>query len=285
MTILGKTLAILQLVLSLFVGWLILLTYVTRTNWHNAYLELDKQVKASRADANVYRTDAEEAKGTNKKLADEITALKEKMKSNEELAAVQAQQLNQQLEAERQKNKIVTADETATTGEIGRRQTETGNMTALMTALQDKLKTKEKEAEDSRAAMVEAQIAASSERERNNNLLNQVEKLTKEVQKMQQTGPAGALAAHKNPPAEDVEGVVKATDPQSGYVTITIGSDQGIHKGNTLDVYRLRPDAVYLGVIEILAVHANEAVGKPIMRMRGQIQAGDRVSSTIVSRR
>ena len=51
MTVLGKILAILNLVLSLFVGWLIVVNYVTRTNWHTAYSEADKQIKVARQDA------------------------------------------------------------------------------------------------------------------------------------------------------------------------------------------------------------------------------------------
>jgi len=286
MTVLGKVLAILNLVLSLFVGWLIVVSYVTRTNWHNAWAEVDKQVTVARQDANTYKAEADEAKGKIKTLADELKAANEKMKSNEELAAVRVQELTRKLDLEGAKYKVEQAGAGAMTSETSRRQSEVGTLSAQLVAVQDKLKSKEKEAEDSRAAAVEAQIAANSERERNNNLLEQNEKLTRDLQKALQNGGANGLAsAHKNPPAENVDGVIKATDPQSGFVTISIGSDAGIQKGNTLDVYRLRPDPLYLGVIEILAVRSNEAVGKPIMRMRGQIQPGDQVSSTIVGRR
>lgn len=288
MTVLGKILAILNLVLSLFVGWLIVGTYVTRTNWHTAYTDLEKQLKVIRQDAITYQAESEEAKGNNKTLTDKLRAADEKIKASEDLASVRVQELTRKLDAEVAKNKALQINATGMTSETGRRQSEVGFTTEKMTALQDKLKAMEKQLEDDRAAKVEAQIAANSERERNNNLLAQNEKLMKELQKRQQNGgaaPASVAGARKNPPAEDVEGVVKATDPRSEFVTITIGSDAGIQKGNTLEVYRLRPEPLYLGTIEILDVHANEAVGKPIMRMRGQIQVGDQVSSSIVTRR
>ena len=41
--------------------------------------------------------------------------------------------------------------------------------------------------------------------------------------------------------------MVKATDSQSGYITVSIGSDAGLSKGDTLEVYRLKPEAAYLG--------------------------------------
>jgi cell division protein FtsB len=288
MTVLGKTLAILNLVLSLFVGWLIVVSYVTRTNWHAAYTEIDKQVKAAQADANTYRDEANDAKGKVKSLTDDVRALNEKMKSNEEVAAARVQELTRKYEGELAKNKVVQQTSGGLTSETGRRQNEVEYLKGLTGSLQDKVKSMEKQVEDSRAAAVEAQIAANSEHERNNNLLNQNEKLTKDLQKAQQNGGAtltGNSLARTNPPAEDVEGVIKAADPQSGYVTISIGSDAGIQKGNTLEVYRLRPEPAYLGRIEILAVHANEAVAKPVVRLRGQIQVGDRVSSSIVGRR
>ena len=79
--------------------------------------------------------------------------------------------------------------------------------------------------------------------------------------------------------------MVKASDAQSGYLTISIGSDAGLSKGDTLEVYRLKPEAAYLGTIEILAVRSDQAVAKPMSRARGAIRVGDRVSSKIVTKR
>jgi hypothetical protein len=92
-------------------------------------------------------------------------------------------------------------------------------------------------------------------------------------------------ATRRNPPAEDVAGSVKKTDRQSGYVTVSVGSDAGLSKGNTLEVYRLKPEPSYLGTIQILDVRPNEAVARPVDRLRGVIQVGDQVSSNIMSRR
>ena len=86
-------------------------------------------------------------------------------------------------------------------------------------------------------------------------------------------------------PSTWLEGVVKATDAQTGYITISIGSDSGLSKGDTLEVYRLRPDPAYLGIVEVIAVRADQAVAKPASRVRSVIQVGDRVSSNVVTKR
>src|SRR5262249_10327003 len=59
-----------------------------------------------------------------------------------------------------------------------------------------------------------------------------------------------AHASDKNPPAENVEGMVTKVDAQTGLVTVSVGSDDGVQKGNTLEVYRLNP-AKYLGTVRI----------------------------------
>jgi hypothetical protein len=79
--------------------------------------------------------------------------------------------------------------------------------------------------------------------------------------------------------APNVEGMIKAVDDKSGLVTISIGSDTGLAKGHTLDVYRLTPKPTYLGTVTLLDVSASEAVGKP--QVKEKVQAGDRVAGSI----
>jgi hypothetical protein len=79
--------------------------------------------------------------------------------------------------------------------------------------------------------------------------------------------------------APNVEGVIKAVDDKSGIVTISIGSDAGLAKGHTLEVYRLNPKPTYLGTVTLLEVTASEAVGKP--QGKEKLQAGDKVAGSI----
>jgi hypothetical protein len=80
---------------------------------------------------------------------------------------------------------------------------------------------------------------------------------------------------------DDIEGAIKATDPKSGLVTINIGSDAGLHKGDSLEVYRLKPEPIYLGSIQILSVTPTEAVAKPTREPRVPLVVGDRIATAI----
>lgn len=88
-----------------------------------------------------------------------------------------------------------------------------------------------------------------------------------------------------NAPAKNVEGVVESINA-NGLVRITIGSDAGVAKGDTFEVYRLDAKALeqskYLGRIKIIETAEKSAVGKPVRKMAGPVQVGDNVSSRIL---
>jgi hypothetical protein len=72
-----------------------------------------------------------------------------------------------------------------------------------------------------------------------------------------------------------------------GLVEISIGSDDGINVGHTLQVYRLKPRPEYLGRIRILDAEHHKAVGQ-IMKSDGvrhsPMAKGDEVASSINAR-
>jgi hypothetical protein len=76
-----------------------------------------------------------------------------------------------------------------------------------------------------------------------------------------------------------VEGTIKAVDSKNHLVTISIGSDAGIQVGSKLEVYRLAPEAKYLGQIEVLSLRSQDAVAKPSSRTN-LMQEGDRVTTS-----
>jgi hypothetical protein len=108
--------------------------------------------------------------------------------------------------------------------------------------------------------------------------------------------PAGAVLLHdfwrrekghevaQSVPSQNVEGLIKAVDPQSGFVTITLGNDAGLAKDNALEVYRLKPEPRYLGSVKIIEVRPNEAVAKPMNSKNGPLQIGDRVAPGVLRR-
>jgi hypothetical protein len=76
-----------------------------------------------------------------------------------------------------------------------------------------------------------------------------------------------------------VDGIVLAAD-RHGLVEISLGSDDGIERGNTLEVYRL-PHS-YLGRIEVLQTEPDRSVAKVIPGyQKGKIEREDRVATRL----
>ena len=148
----------------------------------------------------------------------------------------------------------------------------------------------EKDKREFRDRTVSAELSLKSSEERNQTLLAQIEVLSRDMERLRASGAAPAGAGRptiydKAPPPEDVKGIVKAADAESGLVTISIGSDAGINKGHTLEVYRLKPSPIYVGTMRILDVRPNEAVGKLLANQRrGPVKVGDEVASEIMGR-
>jgi hypothetical protein len=97
----------------------------------------------------------------------------------------------------------------------------------------------------------------------------------------------GGSSESRNPPSSEVHGSVKAVDAASGLVTISVGSDAGLAKGHTLEVYRLgsaKTGPKYLGTIRVLDVRADQAVGKPLGKLHDTIQTGDNVATKLTEK-
>jgi hypothetical protein len=85
----------------------------------------------------------------------------------------------------------------------------------------------------------------------------------------------------------DVLGSVKAVDSASGLLTLTVGSNAGLAKEHTLEVFRLgtaKAGPTYLGTIRILEARPDEAVAKPIGKLHEAIQAGDKVTKKVTDK-
>jgi hypothetical protein len=287
MTVLGKILVIVNFVFSLVAFGLIIFVHAASTNWH-AQADLNaKALKVAQDNSETYKLEAEAArKDENEKVVKAKTEY-DRVKAERDRLAQDTKDWQNRYQQALAQGKSTDSSREGVTAELARRKAEVEQMNALLAARDKRMIDLEKEKKELRDRAVTNEISARSEQERNMQLLAQLETMTKEIQRLQASGTStGVAGSEKNPPPEDVEGVVKASDPQSGYITITIGSDAGLSKGNTLEVYRLKPDPKYLGTVRILDVRANEAVAKLVgSARRGQIQVGDHVSSNITARR
>jgi HEAT repeat protein len=231
---------------------------------------LRQQAGAARAIAEKHteegRRQAAAARDAEHKLQAALRALQDELRKKEaELAAAQAKAKDGQKEAER-----------------GR---------LLAEQLQDEIKRSQQEAVEARQTaqklrqlQTEAETQLKTLQDRNERLVKQIEELTKEVTRLRRGGAEQAAPQDRNPPAAMVEGTIRQVDAATGLVTITIGSDAGVQKGHTLEVYRLKPAPKYLGTLRIVDVKPKEAVGRCVGKPQGALEAGDRVASQASSR-
>jgi hypothetical protein len=92
---------------------------------------------------------------------------------------------------------------------------------------------------------------------------------------------APKVALESNPPRAQVEGTVTRV-AEGGLVTVSVGSDAGLTKGHTLEVFRLGTTPRYLGRLRIVEVAPKQAVGQQIAgAAKEAIKSGDRVASQV----
>src|SRR5262249_27537845 len=82
----------------------------------------------------------------------------------------------------------------------------------------------------------------------------------------------------KNPPKDAVEGELKEIDEKSGLMTVSIGSDVGLEKGHTLEVFRTAPVPKYLGSVRVVEVGPKTAVVKFVGKPLVPPEKGDKVA-------
>jgi hypothetical protein len=88
---------------------------------------------------------------------------------------------------------------------------------------------------------------------------------------------------YHNPPPAYVKGQILKIDPTDRtLVKVSLGSDAGVNRDNTLEVYRLQPAPEYLGRLLIRKVTPTEAVGRLMKSsiVRSPLMEGDEVAST-----
>ena len=279
MTLMGKILVFLILALAVTQAALHLMFHVTQTNWKEAHAKLDAQyrVLAAEYDAAEQERNAardEGAKGVQKAENELKIKTDDLAKKDDEIKAVRAQLADAQ-----DKLNKGQANLTGSATDIARREEEVKRLEETVKANNDRIKDLVDSSNQLRDRAVAAEIESKSLKERNVNLTGKLEELSKELIKSKNGTGGGATVSAKNPPPENVEGMVTKTD-SGGLLTLSIGSDDGLLKGHTLEVYRLNP-ARYLGTVRIIQVTPHQAVAQPVARPLGPIQQGDKVASKI----
>jgi hypothetical protein len=68
-------------------------------------------------------------------------------------------------------------------------------------------------------------------------------------------------------------------------VTLTIGSDAGLKKGHTMEVFGMGANHGYRGYVRLVEVTHKSAVGQVESKLASPIRVGDTAAATIMGKR
>lgn len=273
---LGKVFVVLILLMSVIFMALSMAVYATHKNWKTVADNLQTQLQTAEA--------------RNQQLETEHNRRVEEL----ELEKSSALQQVQKLETER----VGLIDRNAQIQtELDNLRANERSQLATMTATQElnkalsgdvtNLRQQIREEQQARDAAVAATLTAT---ENLHQLKSDYETARQRTQQLtsQVTGMRHVMREQgMNPDTEPgsvvptVDGVVSAIRRSGGaqLVEVTIGADDGLAAGNTLEVSR---GDRYLGRIEIMSTSPDKSVGRVDRRFQqGQIQEGDRVATRI----
>jgi hypothetical protein len=314
MTAVGKILVFFTLIFSLIDGGFVVVVYISQTHWAAEYNDLKKRYEVADASNAAYQTELKKASDYAKSFNDQVLRdgdlekaaglktdddqpvklkkIKDVIKATLADADVQkglAAEARKELSDAKQKIAASDAVATAQDAEVKKRQEESKMTRDLLAAETkknlDAVAAFSKEHDES----VANSILAKSAQARLAQLAEENDRLAKENQKLAPGGkylpPAPKTTDSAYTPAENVHGRIREVG-RDGLVKISLGSDAGLVKGNTLEVYSLNtqsPDlSKYLGRIKIIQVTATEAVAEPVRKPSRPLQIGDEVSGKIL---
>jgi hypothetical protein len=284
----GKILVVLLFVLSILFMAFAGLVHSARENWRGKSVDLQKTIDKNKSDLNKAQQDFQNFKDEMEaklKLADnqaknfeaengglkaEITRLS---KANADLAVARKTAAEQA---------TVAGDETSARFEESTNLRSLNHVLALARDADLEIRTK---LEDQLRGL---QLDYDTAKQKNKDLVAKVSVLQQALQSLGIDADATELANRNNPPPR-VEGIVEATMPPkrqgaSELVEISLGSDDGLKKGDEMTVYRtgLKGGKAprYLARIIIVETTPDKAVGRVLENSRnGVIQKGDNVST------
>jgi hypothetical protein len=279
---LGKVFVVLILIMSLVFMGLAMAVWATHTNWKQV-IEGTPNSKGLNAQLTDARTENDNLKALHNRRVEELTAEKEAIelqlrKLESERVALIAR--NTEMQAERDQLRQEQRDATAA---VAATQANNDQLAAAATNLREQIRAEQL----ARDEAFKATLAATEELHR---IRNDLETATKRQQELT-TANAGMrlmLQSEGLNPDADPNGVVPTVNGEvieirrvagGPLVEISVGSDDGLKEGNTVEVYR---GDRYLGRLEIMSTSPDRSVARVDRRFQqGAIQEGDRVATRL----
>jgi len=283
MNLVGKILTALIALFSLVFMTFALAVYATHKNWREEVMKPDTGFQAQlkkEQDANKelkaqYDRLVAERDGERKASRDVAAALKTEADSLRTANAAQEKQLVDVRETERKALDTMKATQVTAT-----------SMRTELDQVRKDLADARKQREDTFKKMValtdelhQTANELTTLKARNVTLVQDLGRYKDLALSLNITDPVGYL--QKNPP--EIGSAQVMTVGGGGLVEISVGSDQGLHKGHRLEVFRSGPSGpTYLGKVEVVETVPDRSVCKIIPEFqKGAIQKGDHVASKL----
>ena len=276
---LGKVFVVLILIMSVMFMGLAMAVYATHKNWKEAIEGpngLKSQLDQARAANN-------QLKSEHNRRVEELTS--EKQSAEQQLAKLETERVsladrNVQIQTELDQLKQQQAEGIAS---VAATQSLNEDLSTEVTGLRQRIRTEQQARDTAFAKTLQATEAVHQMQGDYNSQLERNEQLTKQVagmtSVMRETGLDPATEPGSVVPT--VDGVVSQIRRTAGaqLVEVTIGADDGLKAGNTLEVFR---GSKYLGRLDILQTSPDKSVGRVDRKFQqGQIQEGDRVATRL----
>jgi hypothetical protein len=272
----GKVFVVIILILSLVFMGLSMAVYATHKNWKQVADKLNDDLTKA-------KSKIESDESTHNRKVEEVE--REKTSAEQQAAKSEAERVlqaerNVQMQTEldglkqNQRDHIAAV---ASTQELNKGlATEVGGLRDMIRKAQLSRDSLFKQALDATEELHQAAGEYNTTRERNEQLIKQV--AGKDVV-MRENGINPNTDPNSVVPT--VEGLVSRIERKAGsqLVEVTIGADDGLKVGNTLEISR---GTKYLGRVDIIETSPDKSVARVDRRFQqGQIQEGDRVATRI----
>jgi hypothetical protein len=286
MNTIGKTLVILNFVFAVIVGGLLVFDVALRNQWKERYEALQREALVLKSAREQDQRAMQNLTADLRSARLENEGIKQAMKdrdviygTNEDTVREEKRELEAKL-----KNIDITLQETQKaklrlTQEIALLTKTVKDREGLIVALELDVKKYRIEAQN-------FENTARARQSQNENLLQQVRDLTYRITSMETGLAPGAVVidpSRPNPPPVTINGIVEFVD--GDLVQVSLGTDHGLDKHNTLDIYRLKPEPKYLGMVRITDAKHKSSVGRLIqtgnVSFRPVLQQGDLVTSKL----
>ncbi len=275
MNLVGKLLVVLILVMSVAFMAFSVAVYSTHKNW----MEVITNPNTG------YQVKLREQQAINQKLTEQLT-------KNQEEANVEKKSLEDKVSKLETKRAALQGDVTTLSTQVAELKTETAKQLAALTTAQTTLDEKMKQVDTLRKDIATAQQERDDNGTKYKDLQAEFNNASNELTLLKEanTRLVGQMAHAKillerqgiNPEASvdgtppKVDGVILAIG-RDNLVEISLGSDDGIQRGNTLEVFRATK---YKGRVEVVQTSPDKSVAKIIPGFQqAKIERDDRVAT------